>query len=79
VEHTCATARQLFSFDHADVVPAVGEVTRRRQASQPGANHNNRVHLLAPIMIMLLTGWLVKLGEGSTHPYWVVQEADVDH
>ena len=29
VEYACAAARQLFSFDHGDVVPAAREVTRR--------------------------------------------------
>jgi hypothetical protein len=32
VEHASTTTRQLFSFDHGDVVPASREVTRCGQA-----------------------------------------------
>jgi hypothetical protein len=78
VEYACAAARHLFSFDDRDVVPAALEITGRRETGQTRPDYDNRVHIRAPIMIMMLTGRLAQLGEGYTH-HTYTQVVDVGH
>ena len=43
-QHPGPTARHLLALDHGDPMAATGQVARRRQAGQAGADHDDRVH-----------------------------------
>jgi hypothetical protein len=78
VEYASAAAPQLLTFHHSDVVATAREVTRCRKTGQTRPDYDNRVHIRAPIMIMMLTGRFAQLGEGATH-HTYTQVVDVGH
>jgi hypothetical protein len=60
VNYASATAGQLFSLHHSDVVLASCEIARARQAGQPGPDYDNRVHVCRSIMIIGPVGGSVR-------------------